>query len=112
APGADASGELIRLEQVIGRDRHETAVAHLHLAVEVQEPFVLPPFFWTETSAREHQHQRIASLQLRERAVLAAVVRKLVVGKHCAGNDVGSHSANLYPCARSHKKPATHRSAG
>jgi hypothetical protein len=63
--------------------------------VELQEPFMLPPLFWTETSAGEHQHQRIASLQLRERAVFAAMVRKLIVGKGCAGNDVGSHSALL-----------------
>ena len=59
---------------------------------------MLSPVFWTETSAGEHQHQRIASLQLRERAVLAAVVRKLVVGKDCTGNDVGPH-ASLYVCA-------------
>ena len=91
--GADGGAELIRLEQVVGRDRHETAITHLHLAVELQEPFVLPPVFWTETSTGEHQHQRIASLQLRERAVLGAMVRKLIVGKGCAGNDVGSHSA-------------------
>ena len=77
-----------RLSVEIG---HETAVADLHLAVELQEPFVLPPVFWTEASAGEHQHQRIASLQLRERAVLPAVVRKLVVGKDGAGNDVGPH---------------------
>src|SRR5207248_3579211 len=99
---ADARAELIRLEQVVGGDRHETAVAHLHLVVELQEPFVLPSVFWTETSAGEHHHQRIASLQLRERAVLAALIRKLVVGKHRTGNDVGWHSDNLYPCARSH----------
>jgi hypothetical protein len=55
-------------------------VAHLHLAVGLQEPFVLPPLFWTETSTGEHQHQRIASLQLGERAVFAAMVRKLIVG--------------------------------
>ena len=95
--GADAGAELIRLEQVVGRDGHETAVADLHLAMELQEPFVLSPVFWTEASAGEHQHQRIASLQLRERAVLAAVVRELVVGKDGAGNDVGSHRP-LCPC--------------
>ncbi len=89
--GADAGAELVRLEQVVGRDRHETAVADLHLAMELQESFVLSPVFWTEASAGEHQHQRIASLQLRERAVLAAVIRKLVVGKDGAGNDVGPH---------------------
>ena len=91
--GADACAELIRLEQVVGRDGHETAVADLHLAVELQQPLVLPPFFWTKASAGEHQHERIALLQLRERPVLAAVVGKLVVGKDCAGNDVGPHRA-------------------
>jgi hypothetical protein len=52
---------------------------------------VLSPVLWTEPSAGEHQHQRIASLQLRERAVRAPMVRKLVVGKDCTGNDVGPH---------------------
>jgi len=92
---ADAGAEFICLEQVVGRARHETAVAHPHLAVQLQEPFVLPPLFWTETSAGEHQYQRIGSLQLREREMLAAMVRKLVVGKGRAGSDVGSHSTLL-----------------
>jgi hypothetical protein len=60
--GADASAEFIRLEQIVRRDGHETAVADLHLAMELQEPFVLSPVFWTEPSAGEHHHQRIASL--------------------------------------------------
>ena len=93
--GADAGAELVRLEQVVGRDRHQTAVADLHLAMELQEPLVLSPVLRTETAAGEHQHQRIASLQLRERAVLAAVVGKLVVGKDGAGNDVGPHAASM-----------------
>ena len=87
--GADAAAKLVRLEQVVGRDRDETAVADLHLAVELQEPFVLPPVLRTEAAAGEHQHQRIVALQLRERAVLAAVVGELVVGKDGAGDDVG-----------------------
>ena len=95
--GADAGAELVRLEQVVGRDGHEAAVAYLHLAVELQKPLVLPPFLWTEASAGEHQHQRIASLQLRERSVLAAMIRKLVVGEDCAGNDLWSHTG-LYTC--------------
>ena len=94
---ADRRAELVRLDQVVGRDRHETAVAHLHLPVQLQQPFVLPPVFRTERSAGEHQHQRIASLQLGERAVLPAVVGKVVVGKDSAGNDVGSHG-NLRLC--------------
>ena len=52
---------------------------------------MLSSIFWTEASAGEHQHQRIAALQLREPAVLAAVVRQLVVGEDCSGNDVGPH---------------------
>ena len=92
---ADAGAELVRLEQVVGRDGHETAVAHLHLAVELQQPLVLPSFLGTETSAGEHKDERIASLQLRERPVLAAVVRKLVVGKDRAWDDVGPHRRAL-----------------
>jgi hypothetical protein len=42
--------------------------------MELQEAFVLSPVFRTETSARQHQHQRIVSLQLRERSAHAAVV--------------------------------------
>jgi hypothetical protein len=72
--GADGVAELIRLEQIVRRNGHETAVAHLHLAMKLQEPFVLSPVSWAETSAGKHQHQRIPSLQLRNRAVLAAVV--------------------------------------
>ena len=50
----DGSAKLICLEQVVGRDRHETAVADLHLAVELQQAFVLSPLLWTETPAGEH----------------------------------------------------------
>ena len=60
ASGADASAELVGLDQVVGRNGDQAAVANLHFAMELQEPFVLPPVFWTETSARGHQHQRIA----------------------------------------------------
>jgi hypothetical protein len=45
--------------------------------MELQEPFVLPPFFWTESSAGQHQDEWVAFLQLRERAVLPTVVRKV-----------------------------------
>src|SRR5207302_4320318 len=87
----DAGTKLVRLEQVVGRYGHETAVADLHLAMQLQQPLVLPPFLWTKASAGERQHERIALLQLRERPVLAAVVGKVVVGKGCAGDDVGPH---------------------
>src|SRR5262249_16784530 len=87
----DGGTELVRLEQVVGRDGHETAVADLHLAVELQQPFVLPSFLGTITPAREHQRGRVALLQLRGLAVLAALVGKLVVGKDRAGDDVGPH---------------------
>src|SRR6202040_1425633 len=43
---ADPRSEFIWLEQVVGRYRHETAVADLHLAVELQQPLVLPPVLW------------------------------------------------------------------
>src|SRR5437762_11795150 len=49
------------------------------------------PFPGTEASAGEHQHERIAVLQLGKRPVLPAVIRKLVLGKDRSLNDVGSH---------------------
>src|SRR5204862_2953531 len=104
--GADGRAKLIRLEQVVGGDGHETAVAHLHLAMELQESLVLPSFLWTETSAGEHQDQRIAFLQFRKRALHAAVIRELVVGKQCTGRDVWSHTS-LYACDRISPLPAT-----
>src|SRR5882672_6616288 len=88
---ADPVAEFIRLEQVVGGDGHETAVADLHFSMKLMEAFVLPPVFWTEASTREHNDERIALLQLRERTVLAGVVRQLVVGKGCTRNNVGSH---------------------
>src|SRR5262249_7703006 len=88
---ADARTEFICLEQVVSRDGDETAIADLHLVVELQKPFVLAPVLGTKTAARKHQHQRIAALQLREIAVLAPLIRKLVVRKDRARNDVGSH---------------------
>jgi hypothetical protein len=59
--------------------------------MELHEPFVLPPFFWTEASARQHQYQWITLLQLRERTVLPVMIRKFVVRKDSAGNNVGPH---------------------
>jgi hypothetical protein len=93
---ADASAELVCFEQIVGRDGDQAAVADLHLAMQLQQPFVLPPVFRAETATCQHQHQRIPSLQLGQRAVRAAVVGELVVGKHRAGNDIGSHDT---PCA-------------
>jgi len=40
----------------------------------LQEPFVLSSVSRTETSVREHEHERIVYLQLRERAAHAAMV--------------------------------------
>ena len=88
---ADTGPEFVRLEEVVGRDRHEPAVADLHLAMELQQSFVLPPLFGTEPPAGKDQHERILLLQVRKTAVHAAVVRQRVVGKHGARNDVGSH---------------------
>jgi len=88
---ADGRAELARLDQVVRRDGHQTAVADLHLAMKLQEPFVLPPVFRTVAAAGEHQHQGVASLQLREGAAHAALVRELVVGKGGSGHDVRAH---------------------
>jgi hypothetical protein len=95
---ADAGTKLIRLDQVVGRDRHETAISDLHLVVELQQPFVLPPVPRTEAAAREHEDQRIVSLQLRKPTVHGAVVRERVIGKPRAGNDVRPQRRTLSMC--------------
>src|SRR6185503_10187659 len=80
----------------------------------LHEPFVLSSVLGTEASTREDQHEGIVSLQLRERAARATMVRQLVVGKHGAGNDVDPHrrmasmccaptftdSSGVFPCSR------------
>ena len=59
---------------------------------------MLPLVFWTEAAADSTSTHGIALLQLRERAVLAVMIRKLVVRKDAAGNDVGPHD-DPYACA-------------
>ena len=58
-----AVSELVGLEEVIRRDGDQAAIAHLHLARRLQESLVLPPVLRTETTARQHQDERIVSLQ-------------------------------------------------
>jgi len=48
---AHAGAELIRLEEVVRRDGHETAISDLHLAMQLQQAFVLSSFLGTKTSA-------------------------------------------------------------
>jgi hypothetical protein len=40
---------------------HST-IAHLHLAMELQQPFGLTAIFWTVSATAQHEHHRIVAL--------------------------------------------------
>lgn len=57
-----AVSELVGLEEVIGRDGDQAAIAHLHLARRLQESLVLPPVLRTEATARQHRVELIPTV--------------------------------------------------
>jgi hypothetical protein len=70
----DPGSEFIGLKEIVRGDRHKPAVTHLHLAMELQQPLVLSSLFRTVPSSRQHEYQRIVTLQLRQLAPRAAVI--------------------------------------
>jgi hypothetical protein len=93
--GADSAAKLIRLGDVVGAYRDEAAIADLELAVQLDEPFGLPPLLRTEAPATENEDHGIWALQLGERTAFRGVVGELVVGEDRTRNDVGSHMTSL-----------------
>src|SRR5437667_2991355 len=85
---------------VVGRDRRDLRVGHRDLRVERGELQVLLVFLGAVMTSSEGEDHRVLALQLAQLSHGVRVVRQLVVGKHCAGNDVWSHDS-LYTWARS-----------
>ena len=90
---ADAGAELVALEQLVRADGDQLAVADLHLAVQLQQPLVLPAILGTEAAARQHDDHRVAPLDLGQLPDPAGVVRQRVVGEQASGENVRAHGA-------------------
>jgi hypothetical protein len=54
------TSELVRLDQVVGADRHQAAVADFDLTKELHQALVLAAIFWTESPATEDDDHWIA----------------------------------------------------
>src|SRR5262249_15389751 len=75
--GTDSHTKFVRLGNVIGTDRDQPAIANFHLAMELNEPFMLPAIPRAETSAAEYEYHWIFLLQLGEFPAFTSVVGKL-----------------------------------
>jgi hypothetical protein len=62
--GADRAAELIGLENVVGRDRHDLGVGDGDLRVVSGQLEMLLMLLWAEMAAREDEDHRIDALQL------------------------------------------------
>ena len=82
---------FIGLSDVVGADRDQPAIANLDLAMELNQPFRLPPVLGAEASAAEDEDHGMRALQLGELAAFRSVIREFVVGKERAGNNIRSH---------------------
>jgi hypothetical protein len=72
--GTDSGPVFVGLRDAVRADGDETAVAYLHLAMELDEKLRLTAIFGTETSAAQDEHHRVLSLQLGEPAASCCVV--------------------------------------
>ncbi|MGY4594693.1 hypothetical protein ACVWXL_002439 [Bradyrhizobium sp. GM22.5] len=90
---SDAAAIFAGLGDVVGRDRDHPAIAHLHLAMELQQAFGLATILGTKSAAAEHEHHWIARLQFGELPVLAGVVAEFVIREGYSRHHVRSHCA-------------------
>ena len=94
-PRADRSAELLQLVALVGGDRDDLRVGHRDLRLERRQLEVLLVLLRAVVAAGQREDQRVAALQLAERADDAGVVRERVVGEDATGNDVGTHGDGL-----------------
>lgn len=88
---SDGRSELVGLDQVVGTDGDQPAVANPHFPIELKQPFHLAAVLRAEGSAAQNEDHWVRALQLGKLAPLRGVVGELVVGEGRAGTDVGSH---------------------
>jgi hypothetical protein len=92
--GADRRPELLQCVVLVGGDRDDLRVRDRDLRLERGQVEVLLVFLGTEVAAGEREDQRVAALQLAERADGAGVVGQRVVREHAAGDDVRTHEVS------------------
>src|SRR3984893_7734797 len=80
-----------RLEDRVGADCDQPAIAHLELPVELHEPFSLPAVLGAVAPAAEYENHWIVPLQFGQLAVFRGVVGKLVIEEDSPRNNVRSH---------------------
>ena len=89
--GADRRAELLQRVVLVGGDRDDLGIGHRDLRVVGGQLQVLLMLLRTVVTAGEREDQRIAALELTERADGAGVIGQRVIGKAGAGDDVGTH---------------------
>jgi hypothetical protein len=93
--GADAGAIFVGLEEIIGADGDEAAIADFDFAMELDEILGLATVFGAETAAAEDQDNGMLSLQFGELPPFRRVVGKLIVWELGPWNNVRTHG-NTY----------------
>jgi hypothetical protein len=82
---------------VVRRDRDHLRVRNRHLRLKHRQLEVLLVLLRSKVTPREHQDQRIPTLEFAELANRVGVIRQLIIRKDATGNNVSPHTspANL-----------------
>jgi hypothetical protein len=86
---------FIGLRDIVGADRHQTAIGNFQFPMEFHKPFGLTPVFGTVASSAEHENHRMLALQFGEPPAFRSVVGKLIIGEHRSRKNVRSHAKTL-----------------
>ena len=72
--GVDSGAIFIRLRDVVGADRDESAIANLEFTMELNQPLRLPAVLGSVTPAAEYEDHGILSLQFGESPAFRGMV--------------------------------------
>jgi hypothetical protein len=89
--GTDAAAIFIRLRDVVGANRDQSAIADLNLTMELDKSFSLSAVLGAVPSATEDENHRMLALQFGKLPALRGVVGQFVVGEDSPWNNVSSH---------------------
>src|SRR3954447_20883560 len=89
--GADRQPELLQRVVVVSRDRDDLGVGNRDPRLECRQFEVLLVLLRAVVPARQREDQRVAALDLAERADVAFVIGQRVIREDAAGDDVRAH---------------------